>query len=788
MSGNNSASDPTTVVATADLSVTKTSSPNPYTDGSPLTYTIVVTNNGPSDVGGAVVADTLPPSLSAPTWTCVVAPGDGACGATSGSGNIATTVDLKSATSATFTVNGTVAAGTLGVISNTTTITPPLGVTDPAPGNNSATDTNPTVPIVDLAVTKTSTPDPYVAGTPLAYTVTVTNHGPADVAGAVFADTVPAQLTGVSWTCSVIGTGTCSSSTGSGNGISATLDLVNGAVATVAISGTVLSGTVGSISNTASVSAPSGAIDPSPGNNSATNDNPAGSVQADPQIGLSPVSSSGSAGSHATITVDVTNNGPDAAQNVQAVITVPPAFSIGTATGPGWSCSVALNLVTCDFAGPLGATAVAPPITLQLTLPGAAGGYTLAATVSSATPDTNNANNAANAAVTVNVPQPPTPPRADLSITKTTSSAAAASGDQISFVLAVHNDGPDPAADVAITDALSDGLTLVSVAGDGWACSNVGSTITCIRAQLASGATATVTLVVTAARGGTITNSAGVTSSTGDPNAANNASSTTLPVAGRVDLAVSKSVSAPTFVPGKPLAFTIVVRNTGPDDVVGAQIRDLVPAALNGFEWTCSAVLGQCTDLAGSGSIVQTVDIRAGGRVAYRLAGVAPQDVAAIENRVTVSAPSGVVDADASNNAAAARARHGLVPTQLRVTVSPAVATVASGVSTRFAIRTTNTGTSTATAVVTCVTIPAGASVAEATGGVVANGRYCWHEAALLPGKTAQYVISVRGDRRQAQHLALVASAAARNAPATFAKARLNVLAMVEKMTGGYTG
>jgi uncharacterized repeat protein (TIGR01451 family) len=789
VTGNNTASDPTSIVGSADLAVTKSSSPNPYTAGVAVTYTIVVTNNGPSDVSGGVVADTLPLSLTAPTWTCVVAPADGVCAATSGSGNIATTVDLKSGTSATFIVSATVAGGTVGVISNTVTVTPPGGVTDPIPGNNSATDTNPTVPVADLAVTKTSAPDPYVAGSPLTYTVTVTNNGPADVAGAAFADTVPAQVTAVSWTCAVTGTGSCGSASGSGNGISTTVDLANGAVAAFAISGTVSSGAVGPISNTASVSAPSGTTDPSPGNNSATNDNPAGSVQADPQIGISPASSSGSPGGSVTVTADVSNNGPNAAQNVQTIITVPPSFSVSSATGTGWSCSVALNFITCDFAGALAASTVAPAVTLQLTLPGTAGGYALTATVSSSTPDTNNANNTANAAVTVSAPQPPAPPRADLSLTKTISSAVAESGDQISYLLAVHNNGPDPAADLVITDTLPAGLTFVSATGDGWVCTNVSPTITCSRAQLALGATSTVTLVVTTAAGGTIANTAGVSASTNDPTAANDVASATVSVTSRIDLAVSKVASALTFVPGKPLAFTIVVRNTGPDDVAGALVRDVVPAALNGFAWACAAVLAQCGDLAGSGSILQTVGIQAGGRLIYRLTGpVTQQSVETIVNQVTVSAPAGVVDADLSNNAATARVRRGVVATRLEVAVSPAVATVASGAPQRFVVKTTNTGAGAAKGVVTCIMIPVGASIARAAGGYVTTGRYCWRRASLRAGETVPYVIFIRGDRRQAEHLALVASAVARNASATFAQARLNVLAAVTEMTGGYTG
>ncbi len=311
VTGNNSASDPTTILDSSDLSVTKTSAPNPYSPGSAITYTVTVSNNGPSDVAGATVDDTIPASITGVAWTCAVTTGSGSCSSSSGSGNaIATTLDLADGAVATLTVTGAVAAGTTGALTNTATVAAPAGTVDPSPGNNSATDTNPTVPTADLAVAKTSSPDPYVAGAPITYTVTVTNNGPDGVTGATFADTVPAQVTGVTWTCAVVGTGSCGSASGSGNGISTTLDLANGATATLAISGTVDPGATGPISNTASVSTPPGTTDPSPGNNSATNDNPAGSVQSDPQIGISPISSSGSTGSPATFTVDVRNNGP----------------------------------------------------------------------------------------------------------------------------------------------------------------------------------------------------------------------------------------------------------------------------------------------------------------------------------------------------------------------------------------------------------------------------------------------------------------------------------------------
>ena len=47
----------------------------------------------------------------------------------------------------------------------------------------------------DLAITKTDSPDPVVAGGLLTYTINVTNNGPADATEVVVTDTLPAGTT-----------------------------------------------------------------------------------------------------------------------------------------------------------------------------------------------------------------------------------------------------------------------------------------------------------------------------------------------------------------------------------------------------------------------------------------------------------------------------------------------------------------------------------------------------------------------------------------------------------------
>ena len=69
--------------------------------------------------------------------------------------------------------------GTTGALINTATVTPPVDVTDPVPGNNEGTDSNPAGPQADLVVSKSSSPNPYVPGSLLTYTVVVANTGPS---------------------------------------------------------------------------------------------------------------------------------------------------------------------------------------------------------------------------------------------------------------------------------------------------------------------------------------------------------------------------------------------------------------------------------------------------------------------------------------------------------------------------------------------------------------------------------------------------------------------------------
>lgn len=125
---------PLTVRPVVDLSITKSANIAAYVPGQPITYTVVVHNNGPSDAVNAVFTDPLPSSITGATWTCAVTvagtpnlppAGPTACNAPTGTGNISGTVRINVGGTLTYTIKGTVAPGTTGIITNTAKVTPP---------------------------------------------------------------------------------------------------------------------------------------------------------------------------------------------------------------------------------------------------------------------------------------------------------------------------------------------------------------------------------------------------------------------------------------------------------------------------------------------------------------------------------------------------------------------------------------------------------------------------------------------------------------------------------------
>jgi uncharacterized repeat protein (TIGR01451 family) len=122
------------------LSVTKTDFTDRYTPGTSTTYTIIVTNSGPSFLKGGIVKDMLPsPQGAGASWTATTFGIGSSVTPASGGNDIDATVDLPVNGTATFLYTVNIKSTATGQMDNTVTVSPPPGTT----GNTAtATDSN----------------------------------------------------------------------------------------------------------------------------------------------------------------------------------------------------------------------------------------------------------------------------------------------------------------------------------------------------------------------------------------------------------------------------------------------------------------------------------------------------------------------------------------------------------------------------------------------------------------------------------------------------------------------
>jgi uncharacterized repeat protein (TIGR01451 family) len=645
--GNNSATDSDTLAASADLAITKTDGVTTATPGGSVTYTISASNAGPSNATGATVADTFPASLTC-TWTCVGA-GGGTCTA-SGSGNINNTVNLPSGGSVTYTASCTISAAATGTLSNTATVTAPAGVTDPTPGNNSATDSDTLGASADLAITKTDGVTSATPGGSVTYTITASNAGPSNATGATVADTFPASLT-CTWTCAGAGGGTCTAS-GSGN-INNTVNLPSGGSVTYTASCTISAAATGSLTNTATVTAPAGVTDPTPGNNSATDVDALG-ASADLAITKTDGVTTATPGGSVTYTITASNAGPSAATGATVADTFPASL---TCT---WTCAGAGGgTCTASGSGNLNDTVNLPS--------GASVTYTASCTISAAATGTlsNTATITAPAGVT-----DPTPGNnsatdsdtlgasADLAITKTDGVTTATPGGSVTYTITASNAGPSNATGATVADTFPASLTCTwTCAGaGGGTCTASGSGNLNDTVNLPSGGSVTYTAscTISAAATGSLTNTATVTAPAGvtDPTPGNNSATDTDGLGATADLAITKTDGVTTATAGGSVTYTITASNAGPSSATGATVADTFPASLT-CTWTCAGAGGGTCTASGSGNLNDTVNLPNGGSVTYTAScTISAAATGSLSNTATVTAPAGVTDPTPGNNSA----------------------------------------------------------------------------------------------------------------------------------------
>ena len=365
--GNNTATDTDTLVAQADLAITKTvDNPSP-TVGSNVTFTLTATNNGPSAATGVQVTDPLPAGLTYVSDT-------GAGSYVSGTG-VWTVGSLASAGSASLQIVATVTRS--GAIVNQATKTA-QGEADPNPSNNIAVVGLNAPALADIQVNKTADNATPVLGSDVTFTVTARNAGPSNATGVVLTDLLPASLAYVSDT----GAGAYVP----GTGLWTIGALANGATATLQVVATVNS--PAAITNTATKTGETESDLNTANDSSSVTLN--GGTLADLALSKTASQEPVSAGTSFVYTIVVVNNGPATATGVTVTDDLTAVgVTLTLATASQGSCSgnpvVSCSLGTIQSGG-------SATITLDVTKT-ASGSISNVASVTANEPDPNLANN-----------------------------------------------------------------------------------------------------------------------------------------------------------------------------------------------------------------------------------------------------------------------------------------------------------------------------------------------------------------------------------------------------------
>jgi uncharacterized repeat protein (TIGR01451 family)/gliding motility-associated-like protein len=725
----------------ADLKITNTDGKTTYTPGNTNTYTIVVTNDGPSDVVGATVTNTLPTGFTG-TWTAVYAAGSApgsviSTGLASGTGSISQLVDMPAGSTVTYTYVVDVPSSYTGNYVNTATVTRPTGITDPTPANNTASDTDSQDSRADFTITKDDGKTAYTPGTSNTYTIVVSNTGPSNVTGATVKDALPTGFTGnlrAVYTGGATGTatGTATAFATAATAIDEVVNMPSGSTITYTLVVNVPSSFTGNLVNTATVKAPVGVKNGAGTDavSTSASDTDTQDSKADLKISKTDGTTTFTPGTSNTYTIVVTNDGPS--DVIGATVTdtsVPAGFTgelsavyTGGATGTVTGVPAVATSISQTVNIPSGATIT---YTFKVNMPSNHTGVVLpvgytpipaghdpltskyfineaTVAVPVGVTDATLSNNTASDADLISL-------RADLSITNTDGKTKFVPGTNNVYTITVDNLGPSDVIGAVIANALPTGVTVSSwtAVGSGGVVLNTASGSGAINQteNIPSGGKIvyTVTMAIPSGRTADVVSVATVTAPVGvtDPTPANNTSTDTDVTDKVADLKITNTDGKTQYTPGTSNTYTIVVTNDGPSDVTGATVTNTLPTGFTGATWTAvysTSAAGTATGSAsGTGSISELVNMPTGTTVTYTYVVNVPSGYTGnYTNTATVKAPIGVknssnVDA-ASVSASDTDTQNSIVDLKVEKIASSMAPIVNSQV--KFTIKVTNVGPS----------------------------------------------------------------------------------------------
>ena len=309
--------------------------------------------------------------------------------------------------------------------------------------------------------------------------------------------------------------------------------------------------------------------DPDPNNDGNPNDNsiPTGVTfgsSADLSV-LKVVSNSNpSVGDTVTYTITVTNDGPDTATGIQVSEPLASGLTFQSSNPSQGSYDSGTGTWTVGTLANGASATLTITATVNVSDP-----ITNTATVSADQTDPDTTNNESS----VTVPQQ----SADLQVNKTVDNSNPSVGENITYTIAVTNNGPATATGVQVSDPLPSGLTFQSSnPSQGSYDSGTG---TWTVGTLANGSTATLAITVRVDVADPVTNTATASADQPDPDTTNDESSVTVPDQ-NADLQVSKTVDNSNPSVGQNVTYTITLTNNGPGTATNIEVTEQLPTGL----------------------------------------------------------------------------------------------------------------------------------------------------------------------------------------------------------------
>ncbi|OLR93185.1 DUF11 domain-containing protein [Actinokineospora bangkokensis] len=707
---DNTASATRPVVPVADLGVRVTLAPDAPVAGSPVEITAVVVNRGPSTATGVAVDVPVPAGVRDVTVTAPV-------GVTCTDAVRCTVDSLLPDGELVVVLRGVLAPDASDQLRATATVS--ATTTDPVPGDNTAEDVAGIGASAALAVTAEAVPNPAVAGTELATTVTVRNNGPSTAAGTRLSVPVPTGLLDVR--IEAPAGVTCDQA------VECTIDsLAPTGEVVVVVRGTVDPAFTGSLTLRPAVTAP--VPDPDPTDNAVEITVPV-QTRADLRVGVVIGPTDLVAGSSATIRATVANLGPSTATGgtldlpiptglTQVTVIAPP----GVVCDPGFRCTLGTLQPNQEVVVEVRGT-VAADLTGELT-----------ANATAASPnDPVAGNDTATTTAAVRA-------EADVRVTAALNSTDLVAGAPFTATTTIDNAGPSTAAGLTVMVAIpagAEGIEVIAPPG-----STCDSSVRCTLPPLAPGTNATVTVrgVVSAGFTGTslqfpIT----ATAATADPDTADNATTLNATVRSSADLTVAAVVDPVNVNAGTPVTITATVRNTGPSNAADATLTLPAPTGVGQLTYT-----GPAGVTCGSDGSCTLGTLAPGAELVITLRAVVAPDFTGDRLDFTATSASPTADPLPDNNSATASAQ---VDASADVAITLAVDPTALSAGTPFTATATirNGGTSTALGTRFTLPIPAGVVGVAVTGppGSSCDATAACTLPALDPG--AEVVATVRG-------------------------------------------